>query len=233
MATQMTGKAGRVEPINRLIETGLRDALELFDSDPAKTRILLQRVIGLMPEPTRETEGSDLGSGRASYALAPWQAFKVQSFIDANLCDQIPIDALASIARLSKSYFFRAFRGTFAGRIRQRRNCATGPSRSPRSRSLADSPIKRISRAFSHSTPASHQMPGAVATRETQLQRCQLKIRLTSRLSEHRHSAIGHDIWLEQVPGHPPQLQPGALPEKVERDYCALEFPKLQHLGRC
>jgi AraC family transcriptional regulator len=45
--------------------------------------------------------------------LAPWQARTVRGYIDANLGASLSCDALANLARLSVSYFARAFKCTF------------------------------------------------------------------------------------------------------------------------
>ena len=45
--------------------------------------------------------------------LAPWQARTVRGYIEANLGASLSCDALANLARLSVSYFARAFKCTF------------------------------------------------------------------------------------------------------------------------
>ena len=45
--------------------------------------------------------------------LAPWQVRSVTTYIDANLSGSLSCEALARLARLSVSYFARAFKCTF------------------------------------------------------------------------------------------------------------------------
>jgi AraC-like DNA-binding protein len=58
-----------------------------------------------------------INGGTASIApravLAPWQAHRVVAHIDANLSQNLRLTDLAAIARLSSSYFSRAFKGSF------------------------------------------------------------------------------------------------------------------------
>ncbi len=45
--------------------------------------------------------------------LTRWQANRVDEYIDAHMCETIRMASLASVTRLSTSYFFHAFRTTF------------------------------------------------------------------------------------------------------------------------
>ncbi len=49
----------------------------------------------------------------ARQMLAPWQATRVQRYIEAHMESGIRIDDLIALTRLSASYFFRAFKGSF------------------------------------------------------------------------------------------------------------------------
>jgi AraC-like DNA-binding protein len=53
------------------------------------------------------------GSVGPRAVLAPWQAHRVVAHIDANLGQNLRLSDLAAIARLSSSYFSRAFKGSF------------------------------------------------------------------------------------------------------------------------
>jgi AraC-like DNA-binding protein len=53
------------------------------------------------------------GRRHAPSGLAPWQALRVRSYVEAALADDINVGRLAQIARLSSSHFARAFRATF------------------------------------------------------------------------------------------------------------------------
>ena len=45
--------------------------------------------------------------------LTRWQANRIDEYIDAHMCEMIRMASLASVTRLSTSYFFHAFRTTF------------------------------------------------------------------------------------------------------------------------
>ena len=65
----------------------------------------------------------------ARLPLAPWQLSRVTRFIESNLDDAIKIKGLAAIARLSPSYFCRAFKHSlgvspYAYVVRRRVECA-------------------------------------------------------------------------------------------------------------
>jgi len=86
----------------------LRDAASLVACDPDAARMRLDKVsalFGLLQSPQQE--------GEMLRVLAPWQAGRVKAFIEANLDEPIRIQALADHTKLSVSYFFRAFRGSF------------------------------------------------------------------------------------------------------------------------
>jgi AraC-like DNA-binding protein len=54
-----------------------------------------------------------IGCRRTKGGLAPWQVRRLGSYIDENLHAELSIGELASIARLSRSHFSRAFRDSF------------------------------------------------------------------------------------------------------------------------
>ncbi|WP_156255034.1 helix-turn-helix transcriptional regulator [Sandarakinorhabdus oryzae] len=103
----------------------LRAAMATVSSDPNATKRQLEQLIRLLGERANADMGGGNDPGRTGHALAPWQAKRIATFIDANLDQPIPIQDLADLARLSVSYFFRAFRGSFGtaphGYILQRR----------------------------------------------------------------------------------------------------------------
>ena len=72
----------------------------------AKAAALLQAECKL----TDGCEGSETGPGLCR--LPPWKIARVASFVDANLAGTIRIEEIAALARLSRSYFSRAFRST-------------------------------------------------------------------------------------------------------------------------
>jgi AraC-like DNA-binding protein len=87
----------------------LRDAASLVAGDPdgARTRLdTVSAMLGALQSPAPD-------SSEMVRVLAPWQARRVEAFIRAHLDEPIRIQALAEHTRLSVSYFFRAFRGSF------------------------------------------------------------------------------------------------------------------------
>jgi AraC family transcriptional regulator len=94
----------------------LAEAFEALDHDRDGARLSLSRAVALLdvrPQPEPQREVGDLTP------LAPWQAKKALAHIDDHLASTIRIGDLAVLARLSKSYFSRAFKTTF-GRSPQR-----------------------------------------------------------------------------------------------------------------
>lgn len=86
----------------------LQDAASLVSRDPDAARLRLDQVVALFAL-LRNSPPKD----EALHILAPWQARRVEAFIEAHLDRPIRIQALADHTRLSVSYFFRAFRGSF------------------------------------------------------------------------------------------------------------------------
>jgi AraC family transcriptional regulator len=86
------------------------DASDALDDDREAARSLLLRATLLL-------RASDLRAGypdaRRPFrpVLAPWQMRRVIDHIEANLDTSLPLRELASIVRLSPSYFSRAFKG--------------------------------------------------------------------------------------------------------------------------
>jgi len=86
------------------------EASDALDDDREAARTLLQRASVLL-------RSGDLPPGypeaRGAFrpVLAPWQVRRVTDHIEANLDTSLPLAELASIARLSPSYFSRAFKG--------------------------------------------------------------------------------------------------------------------------
>ena len=87
----------------------LNDAAALVASDPAATRMRVEQVSALLAA-LQPASGC---VGDVTRLLAPWQARRVRAFIEEHLEGPIRIEALAKHTRLSVSYFFRAFRGSF------------------------------------------------------------------------------------------------------------------------
>ena len=109
-APSFTSKSAAAPDATALILSRLlAEAFEALDHDREIARTSLTRAVALLDArpspPTRE-------AGELT-PLAPWQARKALAHIDDNLASTIRIGDLASLARLSKSYFSRAFKTTF------------------------------------------------------------------------------------------------------------------------
>lgn len=101
-------------------------ALRMWDAD----RIQAKSQVKVAAEMLRGYTDASLADGKPAATpadargLAPWQARKVKEFIDASLASPIRLRDCASTARLSASYFSRAFKmtfGTTVGRYVRRR----------------------------------------------------------------------------------------------------------------
>ncbi len=88
----------------------ITEATGFLDKDHAaldclsRARALLSGNIVLVDEPAKQ-------AGRQ--VLAPWQAARVKKFIEDNIDTPIRTEELIALTRLSASYFFRAFKGSF------------------------------------------------------------------------------------------------------------------------
>jgi AraC-like DNA-binding protein len=87
----------------------LRDAASLMSRDPDATRTRLEDLAELLGL----AEAAPSRGGEVLRLLAPWQARRVHGYIEEHLGSAIRIETLAELTRLSVSYFFRAFRGSF------------------------------------------------------------------------------------------------------------------------
>lgn len=96
------------DPASRIAAL-LHDAAALVARNPEATRTRLAEASTLLGALQSAAPGSD-GMVRM---LAPWQARRVRAYIEEHLDQPIRIEALAEHTRLSTSYFFRAFRGSF------------------------------------------------------------------------------------------------------------------------
>jgi AraC-like DNA-binding protein len=81
----------------------LTTARHAVNDDPESAHRALDQVSSML-----RPAGSDYSVG----GLAPWQLRLVCNFIDEHLSERITIDELASIARLSRSHFTRAFKAS-------------------------------------------------------------------------------------------------------------------------
>lgn len=86
----------------------LAEAVSALDRDHERVRCNLSQAVALLEG--RHAPGEVLREGAG---LAPWQAKRVADHIDRRLDGVIRIGELADIAKLSTSYFSRAFKATF------------------------------------------------------------------------------------------------------------------------
>ena len=110
---QVIGEPALTETVAPIIARLLREACLALDRDAAAARRDIHRALELLSGAPLRADARPDNLLQARRALAPWQAYRVSAHIDENLEAPIRIDDMAAITRLSTSYFFRAFKGTF------------------------------------------------------------------------------------------------------------------------
>jgi AraC-like DNA-binding protein len=104
-------KSPEADRSTALLSRLLTDAFDALDSDRDIARTSLSRAVALLEaERTLRPAAREVADPGA---LAPWQCKKAVAHIDDNLASTIRIGDLAGLARLSTSYFSRAFKSTF------------------------------------------------------------------------------------------------------------------------
>jgi len=91
----------------------LKTAGQMFDVNPPVARDCIHQASELLigsSEVAAECHDERLPE---RHAFASWQAKRVQAYIDENIAKPILVEDLAAFTRLSQSYFFRAFKGSF------------------------------------------------------------------------------------------------------------------------
>ncbi len=91
----------------------LASAAEALDINPRVARDYIHEASALLIMASGASAPPTGGGDVERHALAPWQAKRVRSYIEENLAAPIAIEDLAAFTRLSTSYFFRAFKGSF------------------------------------------------------------------------------------------------------------------------
>jgi AraC family transcriptional regulator len=88
----------------------LAEANEIVNRDRAGAKARLDQAAAIL-----ESEGVvvAIDPSGARQVLAPWQVRRIATYIDENLGGAIRIYDLAKLARLTVSYFSRAFKGSF------------------------------------------------------------------------------------------------------------------------
>jgi AraC family transcriptional regulator len=95
-----------------LVTTLLAQALEAFQLDVGTTRECVQKaaeLLGILHKEAPAARRNQHGKG----GLAWWQVLQVTRYVDTFIEQSIRVVELAEIARLSKSYFSKAFRRSF------------------------------------------------------------------------------------------------------------------------
>jgi AraC family transcriptional regulator len=98
------------EIVTRLLE---RVGSNLSTEQAAAKDTIAQAVALIRAEREEDAATHRLSTEVARGGLAPWQARRVIAFIGDQIAASIQIEELAKVAKLSKSYFSRAFRSTF------------------------------------------------------------------------------------------------------------------------
>lgn len=83
-----------------------------LDSETNSERCHLPQLMPLLVQEEQSADGRAIPMNRRCL-LAPWQARRVTSYIEAHLDQSIGLAGLAGISRLSTRYFSVAFRRTF------------------------------------------------------------------------------------------------------------------------
>lgn len=94
-----------------LLSRLLIDAFEALDRDHDTARTSLSRAVALLEAERAARPTARLDNDPTP--LAPWQCKRALAHIDQNLASTIRIRDLAGLAKLSSSYFSRAFKSTF------------------------------------------------------------------------------------------------------------------------
>jgi AraC family transcriptional regulator len=96
------------------VATRLLDAaLRIWDEDQAEAKSLIKVAAAMLRGDADDPPITEKPTASAAHGLVPWQARKVQEFIDASLNSKIRLQDCADEARLSVSHFSRAFKATF------------------------------------------------------------------------------------------------------------------------
>lgn len=95
----------------------LEAALRVWDEDQALAKSQIKVAAAMLRGDAEAPPTREKPAGSAVSRLLPWQARKVQEFIDASLTSQIRLQDCASQARLSASHFSRAFKATFGATV--------------------------------------------------------------------------------------------------------------------
>jgi AraC family transcriptional regulator len=91
----------------------LNTAGQKFDTNPLVARDCIHQASEVLTANDEIVAGSYRDGRPERHSFAAWQAKRVQAYIDENIARPILVGDLAAFTRLSPSYFFRAFKGSF------------------------------------------------------------------------------------------------------------------------
>jgi transcriptional regulator GlxA family with amidase domain len=102
-------RVGSNETVARLLAA----ATAAFDSDRDAAKACIARAAALLQVSPHQQQLKTVHPRATLGGLAPWQAKRVSTYIEANLGSRIRAADLAEIAQRSTSHFSRAFRESF------------------------------------------------------------------------------------------------------------------------
>jgi AraC family transcriptional regulator len=98
---------------SHILASLLATATVALNTDRRVTQKCIRRAAALLGIDLSERGDATAERSHLRGGLAPWQAKRLRSYIEDRLDSTIRARDLAGLVRLSKSYFFRAFRNTF------------------------------------------------------------------------------------------------------------------------
>lgn len=102
------------EKVVSIVTHLLQRACLSLDRDTHGARREIQKALELLLDNAVRTEIQPRHGHSRIHGLAPWQARRVVDHIHANMETPIRVEDMASLTRLSTSYFFRAFKLSFS-----------------------------------------------------------------------------------------------------------------------
>ena len=105
----VTARIARTESLMQL----LADAKAAIESDVTAARACIEQAAELLRPGLSDDRVRSVRTPIPRGGLAPWQAKRIASYIEANLVSSIRIEELAKVVQLSTSHFFRAFKQSF------------------------------------------------------------------------------------------------------------------------
>ena len=91
----------------------LADAKAAIESDVTAARACIERAAELLRPGLSDDRVRSIRAPTPRGGLAPWQAKRIASYIEAHLASSIRIEELAKVVQLSTSHFCRVFKQSF------------------------------------------------------------------------------------------------------------------------